>query len=88
VSDSYPQGTVEWVPLNLTKNGTLVTSGVAASVVPDGQRPGTWTACTLVDGYACTKLTGTLATGTYRVWAQVTTADETAILDCGTITIA
>lgn len=88
VSDSYPTGTSEWVPLDIEKLGLRITSatGIATSVVPDGQPAGTWSATTLVDNLPCFRLSN-LSPGLYRVRAQVTTADEVVVLDCGTVLV-
>jgi hypothetical protein len=88
VSDSYPSGTSEWVPLDIERLGLRITSatGIATSVVPDGAAAGTWSATTLVDGLPCFRLSG-FSPGLYRVRAQVTTADEVVVLDCGTVLV-
>lgn len=88
MSDAYPSGTSEWVPLNISRLGLALTSatGVATSVVLDGLPAGTWTPATLVDGLPCFRLSG-FSPGLYRVRAQVTTADEVVVLDCGTVLV-
>lgn len=88
MSDSYPSGTSEWVPLDVEKLGLKLTSatGIATSVVPDGQPAGTWTPATTVDNAPCFRLSG-FVPGRYRVRAQVTTADEVVVLDCGTVLV-
>lgn len=88
MSDAYPAGTSEWVPLDIEKLGLKITSatGIATSVVPDGQPTGTWSPTTTVDNAPCFRLSGFTA-GRYRVRAQITTADEVVVLDCGTVLV-
>lgn len=88
MSDAYPAGTSEWVPLDIEKLGLRITSptGISTSLVPDGQPAGAWTPTTAVDNLPCFRLSG-LTAGRYRVRAQVTTADEVVVLDCGTVLV-
>ena len=86
MNDLYPSQTVEYVPIPVTADGAVVTTGVAYSVVPNLKPPGAWTAAVLVNNQTCWLLTG-LTPGTYRKWAQVTAGTEIAVIDCGTLTV-
>ncbi len=86
MSDLYPSQTVEYVPVTILNSGTLVTTGVAFSVVPDKQPPGVYTPAVIVGSQTCFLLSG-YAPGVYRKWAQVTSGVEVAVLDCGTLTV-
>jgi hypothetical protein len=86
MTDLYPSQTVEYVPIPITAAGSPVTTGVAFSVVPNGQPPATWTPAVLVNNQTCWLLSG-LTPGLYRKWGQVTAGTETAVVDCGTLTV-
>jgi hypothetical protein len=86
MTDLYPSQTVEYVPQPITEHGTVITTGVAFSIVPNGQPPGTWTPATVLDGETCFLLSG-FTPGTYRKWAQATAGSEVAVIDCGTLTV-
>ncbi|HEY8294714.1 MAG TPA: hypothetical protein VIG41_05200 [Micrococcaceae bacterium] len=86
MTDLYPSQTVEYVPQPITEHGTIITTGVQFSIVPNGQPPGSWTPAVIQDGTTCFLLSGKTP-GLYRKWAQVTAGAEVAVLDCGTLTV-
>ena len=84
--DLYPSQTVEYVPIPILASGVAVTTGVSFSVVPNLKPPGTWTPAVMVNGQTCWLLSG-FTPGVYRKWAQVIAGAETAVIDCGTLTV-
>jgi hypothetical protein len=86
VANVYPRETVEFIPVTVTVDGTPVTTGVQFAVVADGVRPTTFSAPVTLSGKIGVLISG-LAAGNYRIWAQVTAAPETPVIECGYITI-
>jgi hypothetical protein len=86
VTDLYPSTTNEPVPEPITEHGTIVTTGVNFSIVPDGQQAGTWVPAVILDGVTCFVLVGK-SPGVYRKWAQITSGSYVVVLDCGTVTV-
>jgi hypothetical protein len=83
---TVPRETVEYIPVVVTLNGTVTTTGVSFSVVPDGTRPTTWTpAVVLVD--ATYVLISGLTPGIHYVYAKVSAAPEAPVINCGYITV-
>lgn len=83
---TYPRESVEFQPVTVTVDGVAVTTGVTFAVVPYGDRPVTFVAPTTLGGKIGVMVSG-LGVGVYRVWAQVTSAPETPVIDCGTFTV-
>lgn len=83
---SYPRETVEMVPVTIKVNGVQVLTGVSFSVVPEGSRPGSFTAATSLSGKIGPLITG-LTAGEHRIFAQITSNPEIPVVDCGTIDI-
>ena len=85
---TYPRETTEFVHIVVTVDGQPVTDNVSFSVVPrttGKPRPTTWTPAMLLDGRTGLLL-GPAQPGELQVWARVTDAPETPVIDCGTIT--
>lgn len=81
--NAYPRESVEFQPVNVTRDGVAVTSDVFFAIVSDGARPATFTPATVMDGMAGVMVAG-LSAGIYRIFAQVTAdPSETPIIDCG-----
>lgn len=80
--NAYPRESVEFQPVNVTRDGIAVTTGLAFAIVTDGQRPTTFTTAAVVDGSIGVMITG-LAAGTYRIFAQLTASPEIPVIDCG-----
>jgi hypothetical protein len=83
---TVPHETVEYIPVPVTLNGVVTTTGVEFAVVADGIRPTTWTAAVVLSSATYVLLTG-LTAGQWRVWARVTAAPEIAVIECGYITV-
>jgi len=82
LANAYPRESVEFQPVEVTLNGAPVTTGLALSVVRDGQRPVTFTPAATMDGLTGVMINA-LAPGTWRVYAQVSNGQETPVIDCG-----
>lgn len=80
--NSYPRESVEFQPVKVTLEGAPVTSGLLIAVVPDGQRPVTFTPAIVFGPEAGVMVSG-LAHGTYRIFAQLESGPETPVVDCG-----
>jgi hypothetical protein len=83
---TVPRETVEYIPVVVTLNGTVTTTNVSFAVVPDGTRPTTWTAATVLDNATYVLISG-LSQGIYYVYAKVVAAPETPVINCGYITV-
>ncbi len=86
MSSSYPRETVEFQPVTVTVDSVAVTTGVQFALVTDGARPSAWVDPTPLSGKIGVMLTG-LTPGNYRIWAKVTSAPETPVIDCGYVQI-
>lgn len=82
MANAYPRESVEFQPIKVTQDGAAVTTGLSFAVVPDGQRPVTFSPATVLGDEAGVMLSG-LTAGTYRIYAQLTAGVETPVLDCG-----
>lgn len=86
MSNTYPRETVEFQPVTVTVDAVAVTTGVTFALVADGTRPVTFNTATALGGKIGVMLTG-LAPGSWRIYAKVTSAPETPVIDCGVIFI-
>lgn len=83
MANTFIQESVEFQPIEVKVDGTVVTSGVEFGVTALGARPpASWVAPTALSGKIGIMVSG-YAVGTWQVWAKVTSAPETPILDCG-----
>jgi len=83
---TVPRETVEYVPVDVTVNGVVTTTGIEFAVVLDGARPSAWTAAVVLSSRTYVLLTG-LTPGQWRIWARVSAAPETPVIECGYITV-
>jgi|GEM_PF-2002266 len=83
---TVPRETVEYIPVVVYLNGVVTTTGVSFAVVPDGTRPSSWTAATVLNSATYTLISG-LSVGLYNVFAKVSAAPETPVILCGQITV-
>lgn len=81
-----PRETVEYIPVEVTVNGVVTTTGVDFAVVADGARPSAWSAAVVLNSATYVLITG-LSAGQYRIWARVSAAPETPVIECGYITV-
>ena len=83
---TVPRETVEYIPVVVYLNGVVTTANVSFAVVPDGTRPSSWTAATVLNSATYTLISG-LSVGLYNVFAKVSAAPETPVILCGQITV-
>lgn len=86
MTSTYPRETVEFIPVAVTVNGVAVTTNVEFSLVPDGSRPTTWTTAATLSG-AIGVLISSLTPGLWSVYARVSSAPETPVINCGTFIV-
>lgn len=79
---TYLSETKEFLPVTITRSGVVVTTGVKLSIVPEGERPDTWTDPSTLDG-GIGYMIEDLAVGTYVVYAQITANPELPAIECG-----
>lgn len=82
MANAFPRESVEFQPVKVTRDGAVVTDGLSFAVVPDGTRPLTFTAATIV-GEATGVMVAGLAPGAYRIYARLVSGIETPVIDCG-----
>lgn len=82
MTNAYPRESVEFQPVTVTRGGVVVTTGLSFAIVPDGDRPVTFTAPATVGTETGVMIQG-LARGTYRIFAKITNAPEVPVIDCG-----
>lgn len=82
MANAYPRESAEFVPVNVTRDGVPVTTGVSLAVVTDGFRPETFLAADIVAGKPGLFISA-LGPGTYRIFAQLAAPPETPVIDCG-----
>jgi hypothetical protein len=81
-----PRETVEYIPVIVTVNGAVTTTGIEFTVTPDGTRPSAWTAAVVLSGATFVLLSG-LTPGQWNVWARVSVSPEVAVIECGPIVV-
>ena len=81
-----PRETVEYIPVVVTVNGAVTTTGIEFAVTPDGTRPPSWTAAVVLSGAPIVLLTG-LSPGQWNVWARVSESPEIVVIECGPIVV-
>lgn len=81
-----PRESIEFVPVTVTLDDVVITSGVTFAVTTAGTRPTSWSAPTSLSGKIGVMVSG-LAPGAYVIWAKVASSPETPILECGAFTI-
>ena len=82
MANAYPRESVEFQPVEVTRDGLTITTGVEFSIVPDGDRPLAFTPAAVVNGTTGVIVTG-LTQGTYRIFARISAGPETPVIDCG-----
>lgn len=82
MTNAYPRESVEFQPVTVTRDGVVITSGLSFAIVPDGDRPVTFTAAEILGGETGVMIQG-LERGTYRIFAKITSAPEVPVIDCG-----
>jgi hypothetical protein len=84
--NNFPRETVEFLPIIVTVNDVVTTTGIQFSDVPDGARPLTWVAPVTLSGQIGVMVQG-YGPGRRRVFAQATENPEVAVIDCGVYTV-
>lgn len=83
----FERETTEFVPVTVTVDGAITTTAVQFAVTDAfTERPVTWVNAVIIGGKTGFMLQGR-AVGSYRVWAKVTDAPETPVIDCGTFRV-
>lgn len=82
MTNAYPRESVEFQPVTVTRGGVVLTTGLTFAIVPDGERPATFSPATTLGTETGVMIQG-LARGTYRIFAKVTSAPEVPVIDCG-----
>jgi hypothetical protein len=82
LANGYPRESIEFQPVKVTRDGVTVTEDLLYSIVPDGDRPETFTPAVIV-GQATGVMISDLPAGTYRVYAKMTAGNEIPVIDCG-----
>lgn len=85
-TQTYPRETVEFQPIPITLDGAAYAGAFEVCIKPYGERPAGWAAAATVDGAKGIMISG-LTAGLYVVWAKVTDAPETPVIDCGMVVI-
>lgn len=83
--NTYPRETVEFIPVNLTRDGETVTS-FDVCITKQRNRPTDWVPAQVLEGKTGTLIQG-LQVGVYKVWARITDNPETPVIEVGTISI-
>lgn len=83
---ALPRETNEYLYLNVTDNGTPVTSGVEATLTQNGARPTAWFTPDTVDGKPAVRIRD-MQPGRYSVWVRITIGSEQPVEEAGTVTI-
>lgn len=90
---STPHETAEWrwIPIYQRLNPslpdkTLWAGATSYAIVPDGNRPTTWTVSDTRNGFTGTSISG-LGKGVWHAYAKVTSSPDTPVIDCGTFTL-
>lgn len=83
---SFPRESVEFLAAPVTVDGAVVTTGVEYAVTTGSDRPTVWTAATLLGGRTGIMVQG-YAPGYWNVWARVSSAPETPVVQCGTFQV-
>ena len=84
----FQRETYEFLPVNVTVNGSAVTTNVQTAIVELGERPTTWgTAATLGTAIGVMVAGTALGVGTFEVYAKVTDSPEVPVLNCGSFRI-
>lgn len=82
MANLYERESVEFQPVEIKLNGAVVLDGVSYAIVPDGERPVTFTAAVILSGKTGVMIQG-LSRGTYRIFAKVLNTPEVPVIDCG-----
>ena len=84
----FQRETYEFLPVQVTVNGTAVTAGVETAIVELGARPSTWGTATTLGTAVGVMVAGTaLGPGTFEVYAKITDSPEVPVLNCGSFRI-
>ena len=82
MANYYERESVEFQPVEIKLDGQAVLDGISYAIVPDGERPVTFTEATVLAGKTGVMIQG-LERGTYRIFAKVLNSPEVPVIDCG-----
>ena len=83
---SYLKESIEFQPINVTRDGVAITANIATSITALGVRPTVWVSAVTLSGKVGFMVQG-LTAGQYQVWVQISEGPETPVLNAGTIQI-
>ena len=89
MTNIYPRESVEFQPVLITLDNSVITSNVQLAVLTPNDRPlsSDWFNATILQG-ATGFLTGSYTAGTWKVWAQITDSPEIPVIDCGVFQVS
>lgn len=82
---TYPRETIEFIPVNVTRDGTTI-NAFDIALTRHGERPTTWAPAETLDGKTGILING-LTVGIHKIWARITDNPETPVIEVGTISI-
>ena len=80
--NKYERETVEFQPITITRDGTVITSGIETCITVEDVRPVTFIAAVSL-GTKVGCLIQNLSVGTYEVWVRVTDSPEIPVKSAG-----
>ena len=83
---SYDRSSVEFQPVNVTRDGVVITTNITTSITAPNTRPTVWIPTVTLSGKVGFMISG-LSSGLYQVWVQINSGAETPVLNAGTIQI-
>lgn len=82
MANLFERESVEFQQVDVKLDGQLMSGGISFAIVPDGQRPVTFTEAVVFGGKSGVMIQG-LDRGTYRIFAKVVSSPEVPVIDCG-----
>lgn len=82
MANLYERESVEFQPVEVKLDGQVLADGISYAIVPDGERPVTFTDAVVLGGKTGVMIQG-LDRGTYRIFAKVLNSPEVPVMDCG-----
>lgn len=78
--------THEYVPVEVTKDGTIITANLEYSIVPWGDRPVSWSNMVVSGQVTYVEVNG-LDAGYYDIYVRITDAPETPVIRPGNLKV-
>ena len=86
MSITFERESVEFQPVVVTRDGVVITSGIATCIAQLGVRPTTFIPSVTVGTQVGCMVSG-LTVGSYNVWVQITDSPEIPVKNAGSFTI-